>query len=1197
MGERLVGLSELLSAARWRWRRLAWLRAWTLGAGAAAVVLLTGLAALLIAAPAGAVLVAVTVLTVAVAVGCLVRALWPLRHHPPPLRIARLIEERVGGLDDVLVTAVEYAGRPDHSPRMARLLEEDAARAAHSVDLDLVVPRVELARATRRAAAAAFVFGAAVVLFLGPVHRAALLTTAYLFPARITIEVVPGDVRIAAGDPLTVVTRVGGIEGGLVPVFVTGEGDEQQTFRMQPGEAPGDFVITLDALRTSFGYRVTAAGASSPAYTVTVLYPPRVERIDLQYEYPKALGLAPRTDEDSGDIYAPAGTRVRIEVTADKDIAAGAIVLDDGTRVPLEAGTAVVDGSLVVAQDGSYRVSLADTDGLESQGDTEYFIRVLNDRPPDVRIMRPAGDRQVTALEEVVIEARADDDYGIASFDLVFQTPAGKESVVPLARTGAGQTAAGRHVLHLEDLGVEPGDFVTYYARARDVGHGRRPIEARSDIFFLEVKPFEETFRAAQSQSMSASGGGGNTVDDLAAVQKEIIVATWKLDSRSRRASDARSAQDIRTIGKAQADLKARAEQMAGQSRAPMSGGRRGPRPQSPPVADEDPMASAVAAMGRAVGELDRLQTAGAIPHEMEALNQLLKAQADVRERQVARQQGGGGGGNRQQADLSSLFDQELRRNQTTNYETPNSGETRDDRAEEDPLEALRELARRQDALNRQQQDLARNRAQMEAEEVKRRLERLTRDQQELRRQAEELARQLQQQQQQQQRGRQAQSGQSSESGDSGQGQASSQQATSGERLRDASQEMREAAGDLGREDPEQAVARGTRALEQLREAEEQLRHQRPAERRRAAGDLQLETQQLADAQRRLANEIGRSADAEPGSDARRRMAGEQERLASRADRLEDAVRRLGGDERSGSDERSAVDDAAREIERQRVAERMRASAEALRQELGVGTGSPGAGQEARGEVARQGEEVARALDRVAERLGAATGAQDAESRRLSEQLARTRELRERVAEVQRSLERLDREGQPSASGENRDGPAAARQGQQGGQNQQGPGEGQQGTQAGQMAGEQSGQGGQGGGQGGDGAGGGGEFGRLQQETERQMREAQAMAEQLQRDNPGLGGGAGSTPEGWRASVSAPGTEAFKQDFTRWESLKAHLLLAIEQVESQASEQLREREARDRLNAGRREAAPDAYRDQVDRYYRSLAVPRKTPQQ
>ena len=99
-------------------------------------------------------------------------------------------------------------------------------------------------------------------------------------------------------------------------------------------------------------------------------------------------------------------------------------------------------------------------------------------------------------------------------------------------------------------------------------------------------------------------------------------------------------------------------------------------------------MTRAVEAMGRAVGELDRLQTAGSLPHEMEALSQLLKMAADIRRRQVSRQQAqGGGAGNRQTLDLSTLFDQELRKKQQTNYETPSTTETpADERKAEDPL-------------------------------------------------------------------------------------------------------------------------------------------------------------------------------------------------------------------------------------------------------------------------------------------------------------------------------------------------------------------------------------------------------------------------------------------------------------------------------------------------------------------------------
>ena len=110
-------------------------------------------------------------------------------------------------------------------------------------------------------------------------------------------------------------------------------------------------------------------------------------------------------------------------------------------------------------------------------------------------------------------------------------------------------------------------------------------------------------------------------------------------------------------------------------------------------------MTAAAAAMGKAVTSLDALKTADALPPEMEALNHLLKAQADVKKRQVTRQQAGsGGGGNRATQDMSSLFDKELQRQQQTNYETPTTTEQQEDDTSS-TLDKIKDLARRQDEL------------------------------------------------------------------------------------------------------------------------------------------------------------------------------------------------------------------------------------------------------------------------------------------------------------------------------------------------------------------------------------------------------------------------------------------------------------------------------------------------------------------
>ena len=183
---------------------------------------------------------------------------------------------------------------------------------------------------------------------------------------------------------------------------------------------------------------------------------------------------------------------------------------------------------------------------------------------------------------------------------------------------------------------MKPGDVIAYYARARDIPRAKQSTLARSEIFFLEVKPFNEEYTLAQSQSRWAAGQPAQQLEGLISSQKEIISATWNLERRS----------SGRTLGRRHQERRRRA---GGAERTRRTGGRRRAaaaphrpgaasqqfgRPQrrgrSPPAGD--PVRDAVDAMARALEQLQTQKTAGAIPHEMAALNALLQAQAEIRQ-------------------------------------------------------------------------------------------------------------------------------------------------------------------------------------------------------------------------------------------------------------------------------------------------------------------------------------------------------------------------------------------------------------------------------------------------------------------------------------------------------------------------------------------------------------------------------------
>jgi hypothetical protein len=113
------------------------------------------------------------------------------------------------------------------------------------------------------------------------------------------------------------------------------------------------------------------------------------------------------------------------------------------------------------------------------------------------------------------------------------------------------------------------------------------------------------------------------------------------------------------------------------------------------------------------------------------------------------------------------------------------------------------------------------------------------------------------------------------------------------------------------------------------------------------------------------------------------------------------------------------------------------------------------------------------------------------------------------------------------------------------------------------------------------------ELERLRNEYARELQRAQqALGRMAGEQRSGTGT---STPERHEFSRSAPGTEAFKQDFAGWESLRKEIDLALEKYEAAASARLARKAAADRLSAGGSDRVPDAYKKLIAKYYESLA--------
>ena len=1028
MHEHYEEIAGLLRAVRARWM---WLRAARAGTWAATVASIVLLCSLVLAYPLRREPIALIVLgaaaVAAIAAG-IILALQRLAARPDDRRVARFVEERVPDFDDRLVSAVDVASAPlGAAPAFAAAMMADTARRARGIDLDAVVPRTALRRAGLEALCAVLVAVALGTAVRAPARAALDAATLLLFPARVVLEVSPGNLRVKAGTPVRIDARLVGNRAPVTARLEITAGESSRTLQMPA--ADGRFHADLGAASASFTYRVIAGFVRSDVYRVSVARAPRVVRIDLDYRFPDALGLAPRVEQDSGDIYAPAGTEVRLTVHTDRPAATGTMALADGKTMSLAPESATMfAGSITVRDDNSYRIALKDADGFANPGDTEYFIRTIADRPPEVRIVRPAADRSVTRLEEVEIEAQADDDYGIDWLDLVYSIRGGAEKVVPFAVPRRATTATGRHTLFLEDLDVQPGDFVSYYARARDITRGKRSNEAKSDIFFLEVKPFEQEFTVAQSSAMNGGGGGSirRPRDCAKGHRCRDVEARSPVAGRQRRQVRTGHPTGWPRRGGAENTRRADVEQLPRNDDA-----------RSPPGIAGRIAASGRNAAGRRFddGGVGRHGEGGRRARRPE--DQRRAAAGDGRAQSPA--QGAGGG---EEARGEPAAGGKRQRQQQPQLRSLVAVRSRVETAAEDELREpiVRRAARGcrpGDARSGQGAGAPAGRADEAAAGAGggsrpvagRRVEAAagSADARAVRAPAAGRGDRASDER------RTAGFGAARPAAGPPAGPATRRAAwtrTAGRSVavhvrrrrwgwREA--HARRVRGDARRGQRSPAPGRrpgrrpgGAGAPEAARFLERQLGASTPEQQRRALGELQLEARQLADDQRRVAAAAAGTASGEAAKDAARQLAGEQERLAERTRKLQEGLRQRGaggsegargadagtatGDRSKAAAVAGAAGDAARELERQQLADAC--SGRPTPCARPAGNREPGVGQRA----------MARSLDRVADRLGAATGAPDGDARKLSDQRARAQELKDRLDGLQRQMEQLGKQ-------------------------------------------------------------------------------------------------------------------------------------------------------------------------------------------
>ena len=730
----------------------------------------------------------------------------PLRVKLTPHDVALNVERKHRDLEDRLVSALQFGEAETEDPIKSHLLQRLVTDAVERTDGINFKATIDKSKKRKHIGIAAAVFaGCALIALIFPAELNISLNrllspwekTEPVFTTKLTVE--PGNARILRGRSLAINLEVTGKAADKARlIYKKGnsaadtESQHQEIDMMQIEGEKHRFGYEIFNINENMEYYVTANGIESERYTVEVFDMPKVTAVEVTYTYPEYTQLNPITQQGEGNIRAVAGSQAEVRITTNKAIESATLTVEaqDPTPMLISDGRTLTT-TLDVLTDGKYTVKLLCVDGFNNQTPIEYTITAIPDEPPEVAIKEPGRDIKATKLEEVKVLAEAVDDYGVENMTLMYSVGSGEpqELEAETVEVKEKKIISGAYVFYLEELDVEPGEIISYYAQATDNNTRTGPGTGTSELYFIEVRPFNERYMQMDAEGQQAPEE--QPFPNLISDQRTIIKNTWKhIHSRpSPMTENYQSA--VKKIGDEQDQLKDKTQRVTDELSMSMRD------------ANVDPemlmnLEEAVAKMGEASGELHAIKPKAALPHEQDALELLTKAMMEL-DKVLTRMRSGG---SQAAADNIEMDMEDL---QDTIEQDENELDEQMSEQTQELLDQARDMLSQQEQLTEQSQQMAR-----EGQPSQREMQQNSQQEQQMAGQAQQMAEQAQQM------------GQSSGQG-AGQSNTGQRMVQAGEALQQASENMQAASENMGAGQPQMGAAKGEKAEENLQQAIEDL--------------------------------------------------------------------------------------------------------------------------------------------------------------------------------------------------------------------------------------------------------------------------------------------------------------------------------------------------------------------------------------
>jgi hypothetical protein len=550
----------------------------------------------------------------------------------------------------------------------------------------------------------------------------------------LTATIIPGDTEIERGSRLVVeamfakdvpadatliVSEIDGKERDRIPMRLT---VDEQVF--------GGMIAKVDK---DARYHVEFGKGKSKLHTITTFVHPKLEQVDVKITPPTYTKLPSKVIKNTMKISAMEGSSIDFSLKLNKPIKDAELFGEDNISLPLKPSAkdpTLLTTTMKAGKTQKWRVHLVDDQERANKNPPWISVTVQSNQLAKIEVVFPKRDMQVSQIQELPVEAKVWDDLGVtksgASFSIAGKT---KDVIFQHGVTEPSKKQDVKELLALESENTSPRQLVSYHFWAEDTGPQGEVRRAMSDMFFAEVRHFEDIFREGESPPGPPGKEPTGDVDKLVELEKQIVNATWRLvrDTNAGKAMEA-VVSDIAVVQDSQAmALEQTKEAMEKAEDA-----------QIKTVLTEawKSMKDALDPLGMAVEEKKRASLNQALTFEQSALEWLHQAQS--REHTIMRSKSSKSASGKQKQMQNQLMDLEMKQDEQRYEEEKQATEEQTAEQQENlqVLNRLKELASRQEALAEKMKELQKQldqaKTEQEKEELQNQLKRLEEEQKQL---------------------------------------------------------------------------------------------------------------------------------------------------------------------------------------------------------------------------------------------------------------------------------------------------------------------------------------------------------------------------------------------------------------------------------------------------------------------------------